>query len=114
MDLRKLNEYELYNNKNIDELPFNKNIELFINDTEKLNILYNKLFIHINESIQTIYDEISQIPDIIEELQRDMENGMINFEERISNFIESKSIQYFHENLIEIKKDFISLKNDAK
>ena len=114
MGLRKLNEYELYNNKYIDELPINKKIELFINDTEKLNILYNKLFNYINESIQIIYDEISEIPDLIEELQKDMENGIINFEERISNFIESKSIQFFHENLIEIKKDFISLKNDAK
>ena len=114
MDLRKLNEYELYNSEDIDKVSIIKNIELFRNDTEKLNILYNKLFNYINESIQIIYDGISEIPDLIKELQKDMENGMINFEERISNFIESKSIQYFHENLIEIKKDFISLKNDAK
>ena len=114
MSLRKLNEYELYNSEDIDKVSIIKNIELFRNDTEKLNILYNKLFNYINESIQIIYDGISEIPDLIKELQKDMENGMINFEERISNFIESKSIQYFHENLIEIKKDFISLKNDAK
>jgi len=113
MDLRKLNEYSLYN-EDIDKLSIIKNIELYRNDTEKLNLLYNKLFKYINESAQIIYDGISEIPDLIDELQRDMENGMINFEERISNFIESKSIQYFHENLIEIKKEFISLKNDAK
>jgi len=113
MDLRKLNVYSLYN-EDIDKLSIIKNIELYRNDTEKLNLLYNKLFKYINESAQIIYDGISEIPDLIDELQRDMENGMINFEERISNFIESKSIQYFHENLIEIKKEFISLKNDAK
>ena len=114
IDLRKLNEYELYNNEDIDKLSIIKDIKLFRNDTEKLNILYNKLFNYINESVQIIYDGISEIPNLIEELQKDMENGMINFEERISNFTESKSIQYFHENLIEIKNDFISLKNDAK
>ena len=114
MDLRKLNEYELYNNEDIDKISIIKNIELFRNDTEKLNMLYNKLFNFINESAQTIYDGISDIPDLIEELQRDMKNGIINFEEKVLNFTESKSIQYFHENLIEIKNDFISLKNDAK
>ena len=113
MNLRKLNEYGLYN-EDIDKLSIIKNIELYRNDTEKLNMLYSALFKYINESTQIIYDGISEIPDLIEELQRDMENGIINFEERISNFIESKSIQYFHENLIEIKKDFISLKNDAR
>ena len=113
MNLRKLNEYGLYN-KDIDKLSIIKNIELYRNDTEKLNMLYSTLFKYINESTQIIYDGISEIPDLIEELKRDMENGIINFKERISNFIESKSIQYFHENLIEIKKDFISLKNDAR
>jgi hypothetical protein len=39
---------------------------------------------------------------------------MKNFEERIANFTEDKDIQYFHENLIVIKKDFISLKNETK
>ena len=114
MDLRKLNEYGLYNKEDIDKISIIKNIELFRNDTEKLNMLYNKLFNFINESAQIIYDGISDIPDLIEELQRDMKNGIINFEEKVSNFTESKSIQYFHENLIEIKNDFISLKNDAK
>jgi len=113
MNLRKLNEYGLYN-EDIDKLSIIKNIELYRNDTEKLNMLYSTLFKYINESTQIIYDGISEIPDLIEELKRDMENGIINFKERISNFIESKSIQYFHENLIEIKKDFISLKNDAR
>ena len=114
MDLRKLNEYGLYNNEDIDKISIIKNIELFRNDTEKLNMLYNKLFNFINESAQIIYDGISDIPDLIEELQRDMKNGIINFEEKVLNFTENKSIQYFHENLIEIKNDFISLKNDAK
>ena len=114
MNIRKLNEYESYKNEYIDELSIIKNIELFRNNTENLNILYNKLFNYINESVQIIYDEISEIPGLIEELQRDMENRLINFEEKILNFIESKSIQYFHENLIKIKNDLISFKNDAK
>ena len=107
MDLRKLNE-------DIDKLSIIKKIELFRNDTEKLNILYNQLFNYINETAGIISDEFNDIPELIEELQKRMEKGMINFEERISNFTEDKDIQYFHENLIVIKKDFISLKNETK
>ena len=107
MDLRKLNE-------DIDKLSIIKKIELFRNDTEKLNILYNQLFNYINETAGIISDEFNDIPELIEELQKRMEKGMINFEERIANFTEDKDIQYFHENLIVIKKDFISLKNETK
>ena len=113
MDLRKLNEYEFYN-EDIDKLSLIKKIELFRNDSEKLNILYNQLFKYINGTIQIISDEFYEIPELIEELQKRMELGMINFEERIESFTEDKDIKYFHENLIEIKKDFISLKNEAK
>jgi len=45
MDLSKLNEYELYNSKDIDKISITKNIELFRNDTEKINRLYNKLIL---------------------------------------------------------------------
>ena len=107
MDLRKLNE-------DIDKLSIIKKIELFRNDTEKLNILYNQLFNYINETAGIISDEFNDIPELIEELQKRMEKGMKNFEERIANFTEDKDIQYFHENLIVIKKDFISLKNETK
>ena len=107
MDLRKLNE-------DIDKLSIIKKIELFRNDTEKLNILYNQLFNYINETAGIISDEFNDIPELIEELQKRMEKGMTNFEERIESFTEDKDIQYFHENLIVIKKDFISLKNETK
>ena len=113
MDLRKLNEYELPN-EDKDKLSLIKKIELLRNDIEKLNILYNQLFNYINGTTQIISDEFNDIPELIEELQKSIEKGITNFEERIENFTEDKDIQYFHENLIEIKKDFISLKNKVK
>ena len=113
MDLRKLNEYELYN-EDIDKLSIIKKIELFRNDTEKLNILYNQLFNSINGTTQIISDEFNEITELIEDLQKRLKKGIENFENRIENFTEDKDIQYFHENLIEIKKDFISLNNETK
>ena len=106
---RMLNEdVENINNK----LSLFTKIEEYKNETEKLNILYNKMFKYIEESVQLINNEIIEFSNSFIELQNEIEEGMSNFEQIIDNFENPDDILFFHENLKAMKTNFVSIKNE--
>ena len=95
-----------------DKLSLFDKIEEYKNESEILNNLYNKMFKYLEESFQVIHDEILEFPNSIIELQNEVENGMIKFEEIIEKFNDPNDVQSLDQNLKTIKNNFITIKNE--
>ena len=49
-------------------------MEEYKNDTEQLNVIFNKLFKYYNEEIKIIIQEVNEIKDFFLDLQRKIED----------------------------------------
>ena len=87
-------------------------MEEYKNDTEQLNVLFNKLFKYYNEEIKIIIQEANEIKDFFLDLQRKIEDEKNKFIKILEEFNESENNIKYHNNLIRIKKSFIVIKDD--
>ena len=95
---------------NKDKLSINHKIEIFKNETKKLNNIYNKIFNYVNETIQIINEEIKEILFMIRDIQDQIKEGNSKFEDILKLFKEDD--ENLHNYLITIKQNFLSIKND--
>ena len=82
------------------------------NETEKLNELYNKLFIYIQIKVKIIADEIIEIPNIIMEIHNIIEEGLLEYEDILREIEEEENSDNLHNNLLLGKDAFVSIKDD--
>ena len=86
--------------------------EEFKNEISELNKLYNILFSYINQTNQIINNEIIEISNEVKDLKNKIEEGIMEYEQDLQKFTDQEDAQKFHENLIKIKKSFLSLKDN--
>ena len=103
-DLNKLNEEEK-DQFEYDKLSIIYKINDFLDESDRLNKSYSKLFKNINEAVQIICEQIKQIPHTVSDLQDSIEKGMSNFEEILENFKDPNDYNNFHQNLLKIKSN---------
>ena len=108
-DIRILDEIDI----DEDQLQIINQLEDYKNDIDTLNTLYNDYFNYINETVRNISDEINEIPNTAIDLQNKTEEGKSNFENKTNDFTNPNDIQSLHSNLIDIKNDFSSIKDEA-
>ena len=111
-DLNKLNEEEK-DQFEYDKLSIIYKINDFLDESDRLNKSYSKLFKNINEAVQIICEQIKQIPHTVSDLQDSIEKGMSNFEEILENFTDPNDYNNFHQSLLKIKNSFIII-NEKK
>ena len=99
-------------NINKRKLTLINEISEYKNDTENLNLFYNKVFNYINDESKLIDDEINEIPKLVSDLQNKVIEGKEQYEEKLKLFKEPEDYQNYHQNLIQIKNSLIEIKND--
>ena len=90
----------------VDKSMIDKDINKFLDESDKLNKNYHKLFSQILEPIQILCDTINEIPNPVIELQNEVEEGISKFEEFLESITEENKNQNFDNKLIEIQRFF--------
>ena len=96
-----------------EQIQINSQLEEYKNDIDKLNSLYNDYFSYNYETVKNISDEINEIQNTTIVLQNKIEEGKSNFENKCNDFSNPNDIQSLHSNLIGIKSDLGSIKNEG-
>ena len=95
-----------------DKLIILSKMEKYMNETDKLNNLYNQIFDYFNKVVEIINDEIKDLPEIIRDTRNQIEEGILEFENLIKQFTDPNKTQFFHDCLMKIKNNFLSIKSD--
>ena len=95
-----------------DKIIILSKMEKYMNESDKLNTLYNKIFDYFDKVVKIINDEINDLPEIIRDTRNQIEEGISQFEDLIKQFTDPNKIQLFHESLMKIKNNFLSIKSD--
>ena len=109
LNISDLNENEALN---LRRLSIIDEMEEFKNETDNLNGLYNKLFNYINEEVKIISSEINEIPNTINYLENVISINKKQYENILEEFNQPEDYNKYHENLLQIKASFLSLKDD--
>lgn len=116
-ELLKIIEENTINGKKKKQLEEDKVIilskmEKYMNESDKLNTLYNKIFDYFNKVVEIINVEINDLPEIIKDSKNQIEEGISQYEGLIKQFTDPNNIQFFHDSLMKIKNNFLSIKSD--
>jgi len=95
-----------------DKLIILSKMEKYMNETYKLNILYNKVFDYFNRVVEIINDEINELPELINDTKNQIEEGISQYQNLIKQFTDPNKNQFFHDSLMKIKTSFLSIKSD--
>ena len=95
-----------------DKLIILSKMEKYMNETDKLNNLYNQIFDYFNKVVEIFNDEINDLPEIIRDTRNQIEEGILEFENLIKQFTDPNKNQFFHDSLMKIKNNFLSIKSD--
>ena len=95
-----------------DKLIIDKEINKFLDDSEKLNKNYNRLFSKILESVEIICEAINEIPIPVQELQNEVEEGISKFEEFLESITEENKNQNFDKKFGDIISFFGKVKKE--
>lgn len=98
----------------LDKNMIEEGIFKFSNEAEKLNKNYNKIFLQILKSIETICNAIDEIPKPVMELQNELEDAMTKFEEFLENITDENKDENFDNQLNEIRDFFKAIKSKAE
>ena len=86
----------------------------FCNEAEKLNKNYYKAFSQMLKSIEIICNAINDIPEPVQDLQNELEDGMSKFEEFLENITDENKDENFDNQLKEIRDFFKVIKKKAE
>ena len=94
----------------LDKKTIQDEINKFLDESEKLNKNYFKLFSNMMNSIEIICDTINEIPNPIQDLQNDIEEGISKFEEILETITDENKNLSFDNQLKEIVNFFKIIK----
>ena len=94
----------------LDKKTIQDEINKFLDESEKLNKNYFKLFSNMMNSIEIICDTINEIPNPIQDLQNDIEEGISKFEEILEMITDENKNLSFDNQLKEIVNFFKIIK----
>ena len=85
----------------VDKLIIDKEITKFLDDSDKLNKNYHRLFLKILESVEIICEAINEIPLPVQELQNEVEEGLSKFEEFLESINDENKVQNFNNIIVD-------------
>ena len=96
-----------------DKIIIDKEINQFLEESDKLNKNYHILFSQMLESIKIICDTINDIPIPVQELQNEVEEGLSKFEEFLESINDENKVQNFNNIIAEVNIFYDAMKKKA-
>ena len=96
----------------VDKLIIDKKINKFLDESDKLNKNYNRLFLKILESVEIICEAINEIPLPVQDLQNEVEEGISKYEEFLESITDENKNQNFGKKFIYIISFIENIKNE--
>ena len=97
------------NNKR--RLVSKEKVEEYKEEIEKLNNKYNMFFTYIKQVIEAISENLKEIPNSVLEINNNLQKSTSEYQNLLGKFKEGNSTKEMHQNLLDIKKSFLDIKN---
>ena len=86
-------------------------VEEYKEEIEKLNNKYNMFFTYIKQVIEVISLHMKEIPNSVQEINNNLQKSTSEYQNLLGKFKEGNSTKEMHQNLLDIKKSFLDIKN---
>lgn len=97
------------NNKR--RLVLKEKVEEYKKEIGKLNNKYNMFFTYIKQVIEVISLNMKEIPNSVQEINNNLQKSTSEYQNLLGKFKEGNSTKEMHQNLLDIKKSFLDIKN---
>ena len=99
-------------NSTLRRLVLKEKVQKYKDEVENLNKLYNNFFKYINQVTEVISENMILIPDSVKDINNNLENSILEYSNLLGNFKEDDRTKENHENLLDIKKSFLDIKEN--